>query len=79
MLHTVVNAFAREEGTHDPGGLHVQELLWQQKGLPGLQVGWEWGEMWLVLNSAETLPKVYFLVSKNTFLHQKGAFLVHFW
>lgn len=56
--------------TRGGGGLHVQELLWQQKGLPGLQGGWEWAEMWLVLTSVETLLKVYFLVSKTlTFLH----------
>lgn len=62
------------------GELHVQELLWQQKGLPGLQGEWEWDEMWLLLTSAETLPKVYCLVYKMfTFLHQKGTFLVNFW
>lgn len=39
MLLTVVNAFASEEGTHDLGGLHVQEALWQQRGFLGLREG----------------------------------------
>lgn len=58
----------------------MQELLWQQKGVPGLQGRQEWDEVWPVLTSAETLPKVCFSESKMfTFLHQKAAFLVHFW
>lgn len=70
----------RVHATKGWGGVHVQELLWQQQRLPGLQGGWEWDAMWLVLTSAETLPKVYFLASKMfTFLHQKGAFLAYFW
>lgn len=38
----------------------MPELLWQQKGLPGVQGGWEWNKMWLALTSAETFTKVYF-------------------
>jgi len=52
------------------GGLHVRELLRQQKGLPGLPGGWERDETWPVLTSAETLPKLDFLATKTlTFLY----------